>query len=97
MKLYLSSAIILKDSSVTVKDISTLCLNQEITIKKELYSLIQKEYEFKKDAFWASVIENIISKEKEINMLDIFKFEKKIKKKKKINVAWHDFSRKIYD
>lgn len=82
MKLYLSSAIILKDSSVTVKDISTLCLNQEITIKKELYSLIQKEYEFKKDAFWASVIENIISKEKKLTCLIIFKFEKNKEKEK---------------
>ena len=83
MKLYLLSAIIIKDSSVTVKDLAALSLNQEISIKKELYSLIQKEYEFKKDVFWATVIEDIISKEKEINMLAIFKFEKIIKKKKK--------------
>jgi hypothetical protein len=83
MKLYLSSAIVHKDSSVTVKDIATLCLNQEIPIKKELYSLIQKEYEIKKDAFWATVIEDIISNEKESKLLAIFKFEKKEKKKKK--------------
>jgi hypothetical protein len=82
MKLYLSSAIVHKDSSVTVKDIATLCLNQEIPIKKELYSLIQKEYEIKKDAFWATVIEDIISNEKENKLLAIFKFEKKEKKKK---------------
>jgi hypothetical protein len=47
-----------------------------------LYSLIQKEYEIKKDAFWATVIEDIISNEKESKLLAIFKFEKKEKKKK---------------
>jgi len=83
LKIYLSSAILLKDSSVSEKDIAAICLNQDIPIKKELYSLIQKEYESKKDVFWGSVIEDITNKEKENNLLAIFKNEKKAKNKKK--------------
>lgn len=83
MKMFLISAITQKDSSVTVNDISELSLHQEIPFRKELYSSLQKEYEIKKDVFWGSVIEDIINKEKENNLLTIFKYEKKEKKKKK--------------